>query len=743
MQEELSKVWGGWELKELLGEGSFGKVYRIERKEFGHTYEAALKLITIPKNQSEIKSILNDGMDEHSATMYFRSIVEDIVEEFALMSQLKGNTNIVSYEDHAVIPHEEGIGWNIYIRMELLIPLFDYLRDHELSIRDVIRLGIDMCNALEICQKYNIIHRDIKPENMFVSDLGKFKLGDFGIARQLEKTSSGLSKKGTYTYMAPEVYKGEKYNSTVDIYSLGIVLYRFLNNNRTPFLPAYPNPIRYSDKEKANVMRMSGKEMPNPCNAEGRLAEIVLKACAYDPKDRYESAVDMKKALEAVLYEEPEAQVIYPDGDDLPNNSVEYIDSENEKKDDVFVEKETENAKEENDVENSAPVSNNVVDETEHTFYMFRQAEELRKKAKAEEEARQKAEAEAKAKAEEAEKARIEAEAKRKAEETEKARAEAAEKARIEAEAKKKAEEAKRKAAEEARKKEETEAKRQAREAKMKEMAPGIKKAMIAVAAVVILFGAFKGGQNIYQKSLEREVPRLVNMTLEEAEKKAGGEDGSLSVKTAGEEYSDTVPKGKIISQNIEAGTILKKGDEIEVIVSGGKLILIPNLEGKTEQEAMTELQTSGLSYLLAERKYSDTVPKGSVLSQTPEAGMKVEEGTQIGVTLSDGIEQVSVPNVKGISENKAKKRLEEAKLKCSVSREYSDTVAEDDVISQSVEPGKTVNKNKKVKLVVSMGKKPAPAPTPNRTPSSNSSNKKKKPSGGGSDNIDSWDLIN
>ena len=383
LQQELDKLWGGWKVDKLLGEGSFGKVYRIEREEFGHLYEAALKVITIPQNQSEVKSILNDGMDEKSVTMYFKSIVEDIVEEFVLMSKLKGNTNIVSYEDHAVIPHEEGIGWNIYIRMELLTPLFDYIKNHQLSIRDVICLGIDMCNALEICQRYNIIHRDIKPENIFISNLGKYKLGDFGIARQLEKTSSVLSKKGTYTYMAPEVYKGEKYNSTVDIYSLGIVLYRFLNNNRTPFLPAYPMPIRYSDKEKANVMRMSGTEMPKPCNAEGRLAEIVLKACAYNPKERYESAVELKKALQSVMYEEKEIELIYPEGDKLANENVEY--------------------------EISSRGRINQKEETEDTFLLFqesqketeekfkRQKEEERKKKEAEI-ARQKEEEERKKK---------------------------------------------------------------------------------------------------------------------------------------------------------------------------------------------------------------------------------------------------------------------------------------------------------------------------------------------------------
>jgi len=228
-------LFGAWYITREIDEGSFGKVFEIERKDFGRTYKAALKAITIPRSQSEIKSIMADGMDADSVTAYFRGFVEELVDEFALMSRLKGNSNVVSYEDHIVVQHSTGIGWDILIRMELLMPLLDYVSSNALARKDVIQLGIDMCKALELCQKYNIIHRDIKPENIFVSEVGDYKLGDFGIARTVEKTSSGLSKKGTYTYMAPEVYRGDTYGSSVDIYSLGIVLYRLLNDNRTPF----------------------------------------------------------------------------------------------------------------------------------------------------------------------------------------------------------------------------------------------------------------------------------------------------------------------------------------------------------------------------------------------------------------------------------------------------------------------------------------------------------------------------
>jgi len=314
-------VLGNWTLTQLIGEGSFGRVYEAEREDFGRKYKAAIKIISIPQNRSEIENIMADGMDEVSVTSYFRSFVEELIDEFSLMSMLKGNSNVVSYEDHTVSKYTEAIGWDIMIRMERLTPLLSYCRGRQMTRKDVMQLGIDMCHALELCQKYNIIHRDIKPENIFVSETGDYKLGDFGIARTVEKTSSGLSKKGTYTYMAPEVYRGDIYGPSIDIYSLGIVLYRLLNDNRTPFLPEHPVQITYSDQEMARNKRLSGTKLPAPKYADGRLAEIVLKACAFDPKDRYSSPMRMREDIEGILYKQGEAPIIYPQGDGVPINT--------------------------------------------------------------------------------------------------------------------------------------------------------------------------------------------------------------------------------------------------------------------------------------------------------------------------------------------------------------------------------------------------------------------------------------
>ena len=297
---EEKLYFANWHIVREIGEGSFGHVYEIAREEFGVTYRAAMKIISLPRNEQDVESLRASGMSEEEIRAYYSRFVQDMAGEIRMMSRLKGQSYVVSYEDHAVIPHENGIGADIQIRMELLTPLLTYTRRHVLTQRDVVKLGCDMCRALELCRRHAIIHRDIKPENIFVTENGDFKLGDFGVARQADRTSQGFSVRGTFSYMAPEVYRGEEYGPTVDGYSLGLVLYRFLNDGRMPFMPPYPQKMEYGDNEKAARRRLSGETLPPPCHAGKHLSRVVLKACAVSAQDRYQSPEEMRKALEEV-----------------------------------------------------------------------------------------------------------------------------------------------------------------------------------------------------------------------------------------------------------------------------------------------------------------------------------------------------------------------------------------------------------------------------------------------------------
>lgn len=302
-----------WEVVRLIGEGSFGEVYEIQRHDYGsYTYRAALKVISIPKNEEEIRWDEANGISRKSLGAYYNSCVERLTDEIQILSEVKGHTNIVGYEDHKVVPHRDGPGADIYIRMELLTSLSRYLSGKTLQRDEVIKLGIDICKALCVCEQKHIIHRDIKPDNIFISGDGNFKLGDFGIARSISKTKSSLSIKGTPNYMAPEVYKGQRYDHTADIYSLGIVLYQLMNDNELPFLH---NVESIRDVEIAFGRRMEGDPFPAPGHCDSDFGQIILKACAFDPLNRFQSAEEMMHALKELLKSEKAEATgsFYPD----------------------------------------------------------------------------------------------------------------------------------------------------------------------------------------------------------------------------------------------------------------------------------------------------------------------------------------------------------------------------------------------------------------------------------------------
>ena len=290
--------WPEWRIIEKVGEGSFGCVYKAERSERGQTFYSAVKLITIPGSSEEWDSVLKEAGTEEGAKAYFENLLEDCIQEVGTMEYFHGNSYIVSVEDFKVLEYEDCVSWELFIRMEFLESFTEYCAGRNFQEDEIIRLGIDLSQALCCLKKCSIVHRDIKPENIFVSRFGNFKLGDFGIARRMEKSLGALSKKGTDSYMAPEMYHGETYDGRADICSLGLVLYRLANRNRLPFVSLDKQLITYRDKENALEKRMAGEELPPPAEADEALAGIILKACAYDPEERYKEPEELLDALQ-------------------------------------------------------------------------------------------------------------------------------------------------------------------------------------------------------------------------------------------------------------------------------------------------------------------------------------------------------------------------------------------------------------------------------------------------------------
>lgn len=307
---EFEPVWPNWIVDAKLGQGSYGTVYKAHRYDqyvTGVTQTAAIKHISIP---DESRNQDTDGFSTETLYKYYESQLAQLVKEIESMIQLRGKPHIVSYEEHRIIPKKGRPGYDLFLRMELLTSLTKYVETHGPLTRDeIVILGIHMAKALEALQAKKYIHRDIKPDNIFVdceeSGSVSYKLGDFGTARAMENSKNDMTHTGTPNYMAPEVYRGlAQYDQTVDIYSLGIVLYKYANHNFLPFVSE--SQVNTQD---ALLKRISGTPLPKPSGVDDELASVILHACEATPGKRYQNATEMRIALEKLLQHLPQHTV--------------------------------------------------------------------------------------------------------------------------------------------------------------------------------------------------------------------------------------------------------------------------------------------------------------------------------------------------------------------------------------------------------------------------------------------------
>ena len=294
---QYGKVFDHWQIQEFLGSGSGGKtaVFRVVRSDSDRG-ASALKVVNLIEERGSLQSLPEYRRKEYEAAR--QACSKSAEQEVWLMDELRGNTNIVDYLDHTFVDWSDGTGFgrDMLIRMELLKDLRSDLRTGRIfREEEVLKVGRDVCTALILCHRKNILHRDVKPENIFRNKDGNYKLGDFGVSRVLDACPGAVASTGigTYEYWPAEQMTG-RYDTRVDIYSLGLVLYELSNRNRLPFAAsAYANSREVSQ-------RLSGAELPAPCDASPALARVILKACAHDPEERFPNAEAFLRALRHV-----------------------------------------------------------------------------------------------------------------------------------------------------------------------------------------------------------------------------------------------------------------------------------------------------------------------------------------------------------------------------------------------------------------------------------------------------------
>lgn len=293
--KQYAKVFGDWSIGEEIGKGTEGEksvVFRLSRKNFKLEEICAMKVVNIiEKNGSydQMSEEYRQSYDENS-----RRLCEKAQSEVKLMHDLQNHPNIVRYLDYRFEDWQDGqfFGVDMLIRMDLLDNLGNHLQKGVIFQEEtIIQLGIDICKALTICHKMNILHRDIKPDNIFISRSGTYMLGDFGISKMVEDSQNSMTMAGTRAYAAPEQF-GNTYDWRIDIYSLGLTLYELANHNRLPFAKT-----NYVSAEEI-AMRLSGMKPEPPCAVSKELADVIMKACEANPEDRYQSAEAFMADLE-------------------------------------------------------------------------------------------------------------------------------------------------------------------------------------------------------------------------------------------------------------------------------------------------------------------------------------------------------------------------------------------------------------------------------------------------------------
>ena len=235
--------------------------------------------------------------------------------------------------------------------------------------------------------------------------------------------------------------------------------------------------------------------------------------------------------------------------------------------------------------------------------------------------------------------------------------------------------------------------------------------AFIVIFAIGRAAGIFRIGPESPNETEDMvEVPNVVGMTEDDAKETLN--DEGLGFKVVSREESKEYEKGRVSEQKTEAGEEVAKNTTIEVVVSSGLVgdsITVPDVSGMTEDEAQSALENAGFRNISSEFTYHDSVPSGQVIGTTPEANAEATEDTEIVMQVSKGAERKTVPNVVGQKDADAQNAIKSAGLSVgTVTYEYSDSVAQGIVISQSVNGGKKVSAGTTVDLVISNGPEPA-----------------------------------
>ena len=556
---------------------------------------------------------------------------EDFVNRFireAKAAATLSHPNIVAIQDQ---------GWNeggvpaVFIVMEYIegFTLRDVINDQgALGVTDSLRYFAPVVSAMSAAHKHGILHRDIKPENILISKDGRVKIADFGLAKGPELGSTLTVESsvilGSVSYLSPEQVQRGVSDVRSDVYSLGIVLFEMLTGKK-PFDGDTPIQIAYMHVNE-NIPAPSTLNSSVPAE----LDEIVLKAAANNPDKRFKDAGAMQEQVLALLSKlDPKRRQMSLELDiPIPKARIE---KKKRSKLDILKSVTTQI-----DLKRG-----HVMREKSNSAKKSTTAQTKRKRKTSTRVKRNRAIAllivlliiatswykisgpgnkiaiPSLAGMSQSQATKTVAELGLKTDITQSVFSEDVPKGKV----------------------------------ITSDPAGG---GRVAIAGTVHL---------IISKGKERiQVPDLAGLTIEEATAALG--EAKLKTGRVTEKFSADQEAGLLIDGSPASGSDVRKDSTVDLIVSKGiEQVALTNYQGKTSDEAQNELTSAGL-IVSSKYEYSDSVPIGTVISQTPNDVSSIAKGEKIILVVSKGPSKIYVPNVYSLSKMAAAKILEDLGFK-------------------------------------------------------------------------------
>ncbi|EOU2019085.1 Stk1 family PASTA domain-containing Ser/Thr kinase [Clostridium perfringens] len=578
----IGKILGNrYELLQCVGEGGMSFVYKARCRKL---------------NRFVAVKILKDEFKNNE------EIVRRFKKEATAIANLS-NPNVVNVLD---VGTQDDIN---YIVMEYVEgkTLKDIIKEKgALPYEVAISIGIKVAKALECAHKSGIIHRDVKPQNILVTEEGVVKVTDFGIAKSMDSSTIAHTNSvmGSAHYFSPEQAKGTYTDYRTDLYSLGIVLYEMVTGV-VPFNGDSPVTVAVKHiQEKAIPPKNINQNIPNSLN------DLIMKAMEKDPVNRYQTAKEIIGDLEKIK-KDPNVTISSKSAEDedqftrvmspvvVPNTETNNSEpDEDDEDDDEYYEDDEDEDEEENNIQTKPQKAINKKKKKSPILIII---------------------------------------------------------------------------------------------------------ATILVVALGITLG-FLGMKKFMEGGKDVKIPNVVGEKVEDAKSKLEG----LGLKVLEVTEESDQEKGIVLKVDPNVDSTVKTGSEVKLTVSGGEgQIKVPNFAEMNLDSVKRTLKSLGLELGSVDEEYSDSVPRGEVISQSPNANESVDKGSKVNVTISKGkeikSETINIPDVSGKSVEEAKSILVNAGVGVNpVKGEAAKSEGEaGKVYSQSQSGSLTIKQGEKVTITI------------------------------------------